>query len=883
MGSWGPPLRIARRTTRRSFGRTLLVAALIGLPVLGATWIGVIEKTASPTGDVLAGVLLGQADARLDVSPYKAFGPMLDRPRTEMPEQLPAQGAEEPVRDPNTFDPRPLLPAGTQVARALTEMGSVDIHGPQSNSSVRLVTGDGRSELTKGTFRLDGGTMPAKADEVAVSPSLAEYLGIRAGDTIRPGAKLVSVADKTFTVVGIARTLTGPGGRTVFATPDNSMVKPDPTVFTHYLVDLPDSAQPDALSDQLNGKGLTLLPRANIVDPPPGRYDYGSTDAGASAVMALIIGFGILEIVLLAGTAFAVGARRQTRELGLVTAAGGTPRDIRRIVLLQGLFAGLVGAGGGVLLAFGLTLAGKPLWERMSSTLFTAWQIPWRNIVVIALLGLFAGLAAAVVPAISAGRQAPLAALSGRFTAATGTARIRRPALVLLVIGIACTILGSSLIATAFAAAKRVPIQEGMYQPTVTPTGPIALVLIGITSVIAALVWMLPSLVVKVAGIARVLPLSGRLALRDAARHRHRTGPATAAIMMAVAATAAMAFAISNMIAANAEDYVPAALDGDAVIRFDAGGSDSPPYSEGTVQKVAGLLPTRHSYELGVISLPSARERGGYLPTLMTIPPPGTEGQINSQLLVVDPEYVARFEGFGPKAAAELRAGRIVLPQQKLLAGSTIKLTSDDDYEGKKAFSHPATFVSTPPEVGQLRTAALISTQAARKLGKIQILEAQYELERAPTGDELAAVANVLGHDEALQIERGYESPARLWLIGLLGAATVVTLLGVAISVSLSAAEGRADLATLAAVGAPPRRRRNLAAAQAWVLGQLGCLLGVGVGALYGYTAHAAFGSPHFMVPWQEIGGIIVAVPLFAGLLAWLLTRSQLPMVSRMD
>jgi putative ABC transport system permease protein len=110
-----------------------------------------------------------------------------------------------------------------------------------------------------------------------------------------------------------------------------------------------------------------------------------------------------------------------------------------------------------------------------------------------------------------------------------------------------------------------------------------------------------------------------------------------------------------------------------------------------------------------------------------------------------------------------------------------------------------------------------------------------------------------------------------------------VTLLGVAISVSLSAAEGRADLATLAAVGAPPRRRRNLAAAQAWVLGQLGCVLGVGVGALYGYTAHAAFGSPHFMVPWQEIGGIIVAVPLFAGLVAWLLTRSRLPMVSRMD
>jgi putative ABC transport system permease protein len=111
----------------------------------------------------------------------------------------------------------------------------------------------------------------------------------------------------------------------------------------------------------------------------------------------------------------------------------------------------------------------------------------------------------------------------------------------------------------------------------------------------------------------------------------------------------------------------------------------------------------------------------------------------------------------------------------------------------------------------------------------------------------------------------------------------MVTFLGVAISVPLSAAEGRADLSTLAAVGAPPRRRRNLAAAQAWVLGQLGCLLGVGVGALYGYTAHAAFGSDHSMVPWRDIAAIVIIIPLFAGVLAWLATRSRLPMLRRLE
>lgn len=119
--------------------------------------------------------------------------------------------------------------------------------------------------------------------------------------------------------------------------------------------------------------------------------------------------------------------------------------------------------------------------------------------------------------------------------------------------------------------------------------------------------------------------------------------------------------------------------------------------------------------------------------------------------------------------------------------------------------------------------------------------EVQFELTRKPTDAKLTAVTRLLGRDDVLQLEEGYQSPARLFLIGI------------------------------------------LAAAQARVLGQLGCVLGVGVGALYGYTAHAAFGSPHFMVPWTELAGIVIVVPLFAGLLAWLMTRSRVPMVGRID
>ena len=42
--------------------------------------------------------------------------------------------------------------------------------------------------------------------------------------------------------------------------------------------------------------------------------------------------------------------------------------------------------------------------------------------------------------------------------------------------------------------------------------------------------------------------------------------------------------------------------------------------------------------------------------------------------------------------------------------------------------------------------------------------------------------------------------------------------------------EARPDLATLAAVGAPPRTRRYVAAAQSLVIGLLGTALGVALG-----------------------------------------------------
>mgnify|MGYP003288048232 CR=1 FL=1 len=84
--------------------------------------------------------------------------------------------------------------------------------------------------------------------------------------------------------------------------------------------------------------------------------------------------------------------------------------------------------------------------------------------------------------------------------------------------------------------------------------------------------------------------------------------------------------------------------------------------------------------------------------------------------MVVDPAYIARFAGFGPKAAVELRAGKILVPSANQVKDGTTAVAEDSDPEGRKTFRHPAVFVGTPPDVGRLWMSALISKAAAEKL-----------------------------------------------------------------------------------------------------------------------------------------------------------------------
>ena len=166
-----------------------------------------------------------------------------------------------------------------------------------------------------------------------------------------------------------------------------------------------------------------VLSRAVIERPAAGVRDARARSAARQpgrrqptvAVVVLIVVMALIEVVLLAGPAFAVGARRQSRSLALMAATGGTPDAgaprgagrRRRARRGRRRCSGRCSASRSAWLLM-------PLVQRFSGTWFGPFEVPWPHLVGIAAFGLVSALLAAVVPAWIASRQDVVAVLAGR-------------------------------------------------------------------------------------------------------------------------------------------------------------------------------------------------------------------------------------------------------------------------------------------------------------------------------------------------------------------------------------------------------------------------------------------------------------------------------------
>ena len=915
-----PALRMARRDVRRSLGRSLLVVAMVALPVAGAAFVDVVLRTADVRGAEKVPLELGRtADAR--VVPQSAGNLVLQRPDATYGEQpsittAPGEPQPEPPAQLPPTDPRPLLPEGTRVIP--DRQGEVGVRTTDGLTVARFRELDIADPLAQGLFTVVDGRAPAAAGEVAVTTRLLEVLGQEVGDQLQ-----VPTPRTTLRIVGTVRPVSDAQGATVAVALPGTLLDEVPpgagyTEPASLLVDTPEPVSWQQVLD-LNAVGVAVFSRAVVEDPPPRSaiplYDdpSRSQDGGPALeevlAITLVVGLAMAEVALLAGAAFAVGMRRESRALGLLAAAGAGRRQVRAVVLWQGLVLGLLGGVVGVVVGTLGGVAGVLVATQRFDQFLLAPDVRPLELAALTLVGVVTGVAAAVLPARTAARQDVVAALSGR----RGVVRTRRR---YPVIGLVTAAVGAALALGGGALALGLE-QDEDGSPLLAVVALLALVGAVLTQV--GLIVATPAIVGAASRLGRFLPLAPRLALRDAARHRGRTAPAVAAVLGAVAGSVALTLFVASMSDKDEREYMPTLATGQALLRSSYGPAEVS--VEGQLAAVRRIAPPDEVFR--VQSFPYDPTCTTACRTVAVVPPPelrcpldvrSSRGEQPSaqELAAAEQdercnrgtwtntpfsgpvvggydEYVRLVREPSAAARAALEAGGMVVFDASHVGDGrgVVEVATYDATSGRMAGVRsvrvPAVHV---PLDGRGYVTGWLSPQAAAAVGVPVGLDAtvvQYDV--PPDDDTEEAISAALadqGQQSLFRVERGYRDAYGIGLLALLLASAVVTLGAAGVATGLAQADGRADQSTLAAVGADPRLRRRLTAFQAAVVAGLGALLGTASG----FVPMAAFiyadTELRFVPPWTNLLVIAVGVPAVAAVAAGLVTRSRLPLSRRL-
>lgn len=450
MTGWRAAIRIARRDALRAKGRSALVVAMIALPVLGVTAADITYHSAAPTQGEKLTSEMGAADA-LFRDPDMGGGPI---------EQMPEGDSYGPVGDGSTGSRHPTavnvaaaLPPGAHGITRQDVMSTVTTaYGVKTVEVTELNTAD---PMVRGMADLVRGSYPKTDSDMIVNQAFLDSTGLHVGShtTVRGFGK-------TFTITGAVERPSDLKGFHLYVNPgaliapwkraaaaDSRMIPPRPQS-ADWLVKAagaPGVSWKNVL--EANKKGVVVESRQVVLDPPPrsevpmaAETSSGSSHASleVTAALATVVVMAMLEIVLLAGPAFAVGARRSRRQLGLLGTCGGDRSHVRAVVLAGGVVLGGAGAVIGTVAGLGLTAALRPLIEGWAGHRFGSLALHPLELLGIALIGLVTGLLAAFAPAVVAARQSVLESLTGRRG-------VRRSSRVMPVLGVIALVLGVAL------------------------------------------------------------------------------------------------------------------------------------------------------------------------------------------------------------------------------------------------------------------------------------------------------------------------------------------------------------------------------------------------------------------------------------------------------
>ena len=701
-----------------------------------------------------------------------------------------------------------------------------------------------RAQHPGGTYgapmlRLRAGRYPDSVDEVAVTDGAARLLGTRVGAT-------VSLDGEPRVVVG---RIENPGDLD-----DEFILEPADA-----------GAVPDRVTVLVHTSEEALRSFRPADEPGTVFIAVAQDDQTVAAAFTLTIAtLGMALIGLMAAAGFVVIAQRRQRQLAMLASVGATPRQLRFVLLVTGLAIGIISAIGGVLVGLGTWVVLAPGFEAAAGHRLDRLDIPTWLIPASAILAIATATGAAWWPARMAAKVPIVQALSGRPERPTPTRRSALSGLLLLAAATVCLGLG---------------IDPGRDDAN------FVLVIAGVIATIASVVFMAAPAIRIVATAAGRLPLAVRLAIRDLARHRARSGAGLAAI------TVGLGIAVAVVVIAGAAEYT--ASDGNLSNRqLIAWVGDRPPDIHVPDRAPGALQESRTALH----NFASALDGAVVVPLEVAVDPTVSEqrGTQTVRPLVILGRRVNEntLRDSGPVFVANTEVLTLLDIDPTEIDDNTILLTSgsEDHYLTGDVSTSPFRRDPIPNDAVQhintpnfSSTPRAVLTEHGLDRGGWDTATAGWLIQTdRPLTDQQLADARDIAADAGLTIESRDAQP------GLATLRTTTTLAGVALALGILAmtvgllrTQATSDLRTLTAIGAERRTRRTLTATTAGTLAAIAVIAGTSTAYLALIAGYWPEADRLAHIPLANLAVIALATPTLATIAGWALAGREPELIRR--
>ena len=719
-----------------------------------------------------------------------------------------------------------------------------------------------RAESPHGHFNapllsLVSGAYPAGPGQVALTSQLAARYGVHAGGSWRAGGT-------TWRVTGVVQDPSNLADEFALVVP-GQVRRP-----TQVIMLLGPAA---ARLATVNGDAtLPGVPAAALAVP---NEQVGGFPQATLILVVEVLGLALIGLVSVAS--FSVMAQRRLRALGMLSAIGATERNLRLVMIVNGLVVGVAGALAGAAAGLAAWFAYVPHLQQATGHVVPAANLPWWAFAIGVVFAIATSVLASRRPAKTMAAVPVVTALSGRPAPPKAVHRSAVPGVIVFAFGLACL---------AFTGGLAGPPGGGEGKPPLALLG-------GLVGTIAGLILLAPlAISVLAAGAHPRLPVAIRIALRDLVRYRARSGPALAATTFAVFLATVICLVGSERTANPLNPAGPNLSASQLVVT--AGSSPAP----GMMNQLTSAQEASLGRRLN--SLAASLHAGSAVPleSAAALSQAGTPRHDNFTGLV----YVATprlLVTYGIKAS-QIAAHTDVLTARPGLAGlahmEMIWTTHQSPGQSEPGdgggpsctpsndcLASPAMQTISNLPGGTAAPNTLITEYAVRTYRLQTQLSGWLIQAPAPltAGQIKAAQHVVLAYQAPLEIASGGTDFAEIADVGT--AVGIVIALGVlAASVGLIRSETARDLRTLTASGASATTRRTITAATAAALGLLGAVLGMAFAVFASLVwAHGSLSALFGDVPLADAAILLIGLPLAAAAGGWLFAGRKPPAIAR--